>query len=151
MAGKFQKFQPKTQAPTAVKAKAPQLVLTLKETPEEKSAVLCFMREVTAKKNPSLKFFIGDVAARDEEGAIIRGENGYPESSGVIFFFFKDKKNPNLGVLKMKTPDSVDDKAEDVCALEFHADGKFGPYWSGKSDAGELYSLQPPKDYDKKK
>jgi hypothetical protein len=144
MVGKFQKFQPKTQAPAVTKPKAAQLVLKIQENPGEKGAVLCFMREVAAKKNPQCKFFIGDVAARDEEGGIIRGENGYPESSGVIFFFFKDKKDPNSGILKMKTPDGGE-KAEDVCKLELK-EGKYGPYWMGKAADGEAYFLENPKE-----
>jgi len=132
------KFAPKSQAAAPAKEKRPSLALKIKEVGEEKAQVLCFVRECTSKKNASNKFFVGGVAARDEEGNIIKNEKGWAEESGVVFFFFPKKEG---GQLCMK--DVGEDKANPVCDM-IRKDNDKGMMYYGKDEAGNQYFLDKP-------
>lgn len=136
----FNKFAPKSGVkPAAAKPERKSFVLKCKEVGEEKSALLCFMRETMTKKG-NQKFLIGSVAARDEEGNIIRNEKGYPEDSGTVFLVFFDKQGPGA---KLLVKNEGDAKAADVCALVPSTSGKDGVFM-GKDESGNLFFIDNP-------
>ena len=139
MAG-FNKFAPKSQAKAPAKEVRKSLALKMKGPEDEKSTVLCFVRETTSKKNPTMKFFIGEISARDEEGNIIKNEKGWAEGSGTVAFVFKQKKGDGVQLLFKGEGDG---KAELICNMDFKPNDK-GSQYVGKDDAGNCYYLDLP-------
>jgi hypothetical protein len=134
------KFQPKSKATADVKkVPRPTLVLKMKETGAERSCVLAFLRETTSKKKADVKYFIGEVAERDDNGNIVKDPTtGWSVGTGTIFMFFPKKDG---GQLVMKTEGQT--KGDVVAELTFKPNDK-GAVYSGKDDEGNAYYLDKP-------
>jgi hypothetical protein len=132
------KFAPKSKAAAPAKKERNVIVIKMREVGAEKSNVLCFANEVESKNKKGTKFFIGSVKARDEEGNIVKGANGFAEDSGTVFMLFPNKDGAKL----MMGEDG--NKAELVCQMTPSQASDKGGVYIGTGEDGTVYYADKP-------
>lgn len=133
------KFTPKSQAAAPAKAERNILVLKMREVGAEKSSVLCFANETESKTKKGTKFFIGSVKARDENGAVIKGANGWAEDSGTVFLLF-----PNKDGAKLMVKEDGQTQATLVCQMTPSAQPDKGGVYIGTGEDGSVFYADKP-------